>query len=213
MKEKFEKKVNELLKKLDLKIVLKIVYIQDLYNLLFVESKSEEFVLYVNIEEIGKKKLKLEPLILHELYHIRQFMNKFPILLTNESKFFIIQKIITDLYVDLDLLRDNYYQEAKILFLHRINNFEKIINSDLNFEDIYRIGLLYFEAKNLFYNECIQIEENIIKISDKLSKKKIEKIYAIINKHYQEITNLYEELIKLEDREKKILLYDNKIII
>lgn len=213
MKEEFENKVYELLKKMDLKIELKIVYIKDSYNSLFVESKPKEFILYVDIEEIYKKKQKLEPFILHELYHIGQFLNKFPIIITNESKFFIIQKIITDLYVDLDLIRDGYYQEAKFLFLHRINNLEKIINYDLNFEDIYRIGLLYFEAKNVFNNEYVQIEENILKINDKLVKKKIKEIYTIINKHYQEKTTLYEELIKFEDNKKELLLFDNKIII
>lgn len=213
MKEEFEKKVYELLEKLDLKIKLKIVYIKDSYNSLFVESKSEEFILYVDIEEIYKKRLEFEPFILHELYHIKQFLNKFPIIITNESKFFIIQKIITDLYVDLDLIRDNYYQEARVLFLHRINNLKKIVNSDLNFEDIYRIGLLYFEGNNVFKNECVQIEDNFIKINDKRAKKKIKDIYTIINKHYQEKNNLYEELIKFEDSKKELLIFDNKIII
>lgn len=213
MKEEFEEKVYELLEKLNLKIKLKIVYIKDSYNSLFVESKSDEIILYVDIEEIYKKGLKLEPFILHELYHIKQFLNKFPIIITNESKFFIIQKIITDLYVDLDLIREHYYQEAKDLFLHRINNLEKILNSDLNFEDIYRIGLLYFETKNVFKNECVQIEEKITKINDKIAKKKIEDIYAVINKHYKEKNILYEELIKFEDNNKEMLLFDNKIII
>lgn len=213
MKEKFESKVYELLEKLDLKIKLKIVYIKDSYNSLFVESKTEEFILYVDIEELYKKRIKFEPFILHELYHIKQFLNKFPIIITNESKFFIIQKIITDLYVDLDLIRDNYYQEARVLFLHRISNLKKIVNSDLSFEDIYRIGLLYFESKNVFKNECVQIEKLILKINNKLAKKKIEDIRDVINEHYKEKHIVYKQLIKLEDSNKKVLLFDNNIII
>lgn len=213
MKEEFEKKVYEILKEVNLIKELEIIYIKNTYDSLFVKYEQKKIKLYVDIEEIYLKEIKLESLIFHEIYHIKQFLDNFPMIITNESKFFIIQKVVTDLYVDLELIKDDYYNEAKCLFLHRICNLEKIINKQLNNEDIYRIGLLYFESRYIFKDENIQIENIIKKINSKKVKEKIYNIYKVIFENYNENIRLYEELLKIEDNKKKILLYNNTIIV
>ena len=213
MKEIFEKTINKIAKKINLLVDLEIIYINDKYNSLYIKQTMDKFVLYVDIDEIYKTNLEIEPLIIHELYHLKQFLNNFPMIVSNETNFFIIQKIITDLYVDLELIEDDFYDYAKALYLHRINNLRKIIHHDLNREDSYRIGLLYFESNYIFKNEYINIEEYLIKIKDETMKDKIKTIYKIFVENYQKKIVLYEKLINLEEKNKKILLYDNKIII
>lgn len=212
MKERFEKTVCELIKQLDLLVDFKIVYIKDSYNSLYVKQEQERFVIYVDIEEIALKKINIKPLIMHELYHIKQFLAKFPMIISDDNRFYIIQKIITDLYVDLELIKDNYCNEARELFLYRIKNIDKILCA-LNTEDVYRISLLIFEANNIFKTGNVEIEKKILKIENNITKNKIDTIYGIINKNYQDIIELYKKLIKIEDNKKEIILFDEKIII
>lgn len=213
MNEEFKKTVYKLIKQLDLLVDFKIVYIKDSYNSLYVKQEQAKFVIYADVEEIALKRINIEPLIIHELYHIKQFLSKFPMIISDDNRFYIIQKIITDLYVDLELIKDNYYNEAKELFLYRIKNIDKILGTNLNTEDIYRIGLLIFEANNIFKTENVEIENKILKIENNIVKNKIETIYEIINKNYQETIELYKNLIKVEDNKKEIILFDEKIII
>ena len=213
MKEEFVKKLNEILNKLNVYIEYEIIYIKDNYNSLYVRKYLDNFLVYVDIEEIFNKGIDIEILIYHEIYHIKQFLESFPMIVSDNKEFAIIQNIVTDLYVDIKLIEDGYYEKAEKLFLYRLNNIKKVIKHNLDNEDIYRIAFILFELNNLFLKQKINLEAEIQNINKTIQKNNIYFIYEIILKYYNNPTELYSKLIKFKNPKKEIICFNEKIII
>ena len=146
MKDYFYEKINYLLNKLNIKIDYEIKKTDDEYNFLFVQKKYDKYYFNVNDKKIDIDLIDI--FLLHEIFHIIQFEEKFPMLILSDNtmKYSIIQKIITDLYNTEKMIEANYLNEAFTLHQYRLNNL-KLKNLKMNkidliqFEDAYRIVL------------------------------------------------------------------------
>ncbi|MDO5556017.1 MAG: hypothetical protein Q4G09_05160 [Clostridia bacterium] len=213
MEEDFVDILNKILYELDFYINYKIEYIKDKYNSLYVKKYLNDFIIYVDIEEVFNKDIDLEILLYHEIYHLKQFLNNFPMIVSIDKAFSIIQNIVTDLYVDIKLIEDDYYEKSEKLFLYRINNIKEVVKKSLDDDDLYRIAFVLFELNNIFIRQKIKLEQEINKISKIAQKEKIYIIYGIILKNYKDPTKLYYELINFKNPKKKIISFNEKIII
>ena len=111
--------IDKLLLKLNVQVNYVIIENDNQQDFLYVINKQNMIEFHVNFSRIKKRDLKTY--LYHEIYHIKQFNKNFPVLLLSKDKgdYSIIQKIITDLYVTDQMIKDNIYSIAYKVFKKR----------------------------------------------------------------------------------------------
>ena len=220
MKDYFYEKINYLLNKLNIKIDYEIKKTDDEYNFLFVQKKYDKYYFNVNDKKIDIDLIDI--FLLHEIFHIIQFEEKFPMLILSDNtmKYSIIQKIITDLYNTEKMIEANYLNEAFTLHQYRLNNL-KLKNLKMNkidliqFEDAYRIAYIIAENDIFFKNKDKKENIEFDDLKKEFFNKKTKEIYEIIIDYYnkKDINGMYLNLLKTINPQININYLDKNIII
>lgn len=209
-----KKVINKILIENNINIEYNVILTNDMYNILYVNKNNNKYIFYANIEEIENRQFDLEVILYHEIYHIKQYLNNFPMIVSDNQKFSIIQKIITDLYVSIDLIDDEKYEKAYILFKYRSHKIQEKSFDRKNIEDNFRLAYMLFESKYIFKEDEEKINNKILNMNEE-SKEKINKIFYVLKENYEkkDIISMYYELIKLMDKNQSFMMFQNNIII
>lgn len=208
--------IDKLLLKLNVQVNYVIIENDNKQDFLYVINKQNIIEFHVNFSRIKKRDLKTY--LYHEIYHIKQFNKNFPVLLLSKDKgdYSIIQKIITDLYVTDQMIKDNIYSIAYRVFKKRLKGLCTNIESIQGIERIYKTAYIMAEWK-IFFNKKIYIinTRRIKKVKKMFMNTKINKIFNILVKEYknEDIMKMYDNLIKSMNTNVSVDILENKIII
>lgn len=208
--------IDKLLLKLNVQANYVIIENDNKQDFLYVINKQNTIEFYVDFSRIKKRDLKTY--LYHEIYHIKQFNKNFPILLLSKDKedYSIIQKIITDLYVTDQMIKDNIYSIAYKVFKKRLNGLCTNIGSIQGIEKIYKTAYIMAEWK-IFFNKKNYIinARRIKKVKKMLRNTKIDHVFNILVKEYksEDIMKMYYNLIKSMNTNVSVNMLENKIVI
>lgn len=212
MKDSFYEKIEKLLKKSNLNVDYEIRKTNDEYDYLYIQKENNKILFNINYEKANNQMIDI--FLLHEIFHVVQYKQKFPMLVLSEKtkRFSIVQKIITDLYNTEMMLDNKYLNEALILHNYRLNNANLKINNLKEFEDVYRVSYIIAENEIFFKN----IKNDFIKkIKKKFINEKTKEIYEIIIDKYnkKDINGMYLDLLKTIENNINLSYFDKNIII
>ena len=127
---------------------------------------------------------------------------------------FLVQHIITDLYVSKNMRETGFNNAAKQIFISQTKNIENLLKSSSSLEKILRFSLMLSE-NTLFENNNDQI---LKKINSKISSTELQKIKEIVNiilREYKKgnVFRMYESIIKFLFPKLVLYSFDNMIIV
>ena len=208
--------IDKLLLKLNIQVNYIIIENDNKQDFLYVINNQNIIEFHVNFSRIKKGDLKTY--LYHEIYHIKQFNKNFPTLLLSKEKedYSIIQKIITDLYVTDQMIKDKIYNIAYRVFKKRLQCLCKNIASIQGIERIYKTAYIMAEWEIFFNKKNYIINTRRVKRVKKMfMNTKINKIFNILVKEYknEDIMKMYYDLIKSINTNVYVYMLENKIII
>lgn len=208
--------IDKLLLKLNIQVNYIIIENDNKQDFLYVINNQNIIEFHVNFSRIKKGDLKTY--LYHEIYHIKQFNKNFPTLLLSKEKedYSIIQKIITDLYVTDQMIKDKIYNIAYRVFKKRLKGLCKNIASIQGMERIYKTAYIMAEWEIFFNKKNYIINTRRVKRVKKMfMNTKINKIFNILVKEYknEDIMKMYYDLIKSINTNVYVYMLENKIII
>lgn len=217
---KVKKVLEDIIKKQNLEVKCEIIETKDDVDIIYVQQQGEIFYLYINYTAF-KKKLPLKTTILHEVFHIKQYLEKFPmlILLTDNKDLNLIQNIVTDFFVTKEMCYHGYSKEAKNIFIDRMEKLKDVIIKNKSKDILFKAGYILSESKEFFYNtydgllyflekqllnEEIEVVYQVLKL---LCELKIQEVNNdIIIESYTKLINIYNKHIKINIIEDRVLI-------
>ncbi len=209
-------KTSRLICKVGVDVSLSVKKSQSERNFLFVEKTNEGFCLSYNNKLFLYPPVIRRAFLLHECFHIIQYLENFPMLLHPNKKgnIFLVQNIIADLYVSKNMRAAGFEREAKSIFNIQVKNIEKLLKAKSSQERILRLVLMLSEAS--FFEKC---QDRILKkLKGKLTineQKKVTEINAKVAERYSknDIYGMYEAIIKYLFPKYSLCSFDNMIIV
>jgi len=217
---KVKKVLEGIIKEQNLKVECKVIETKDEVDIIYVQQQGEIFYLYINYDAL-KKKLPLKTTILHEVFHIKQYLKNFPmlILLTENKDINLIQNIITDFFVTKEMSCHGYSKEAKDIFIDRMEKLKDVIIKNKPKDILFKTGYILSESKEFFYNTyddllCF-LEKHILNEEMKVVYQ-IQRLLCDLN--IQKLNNdiiieSYIKLINIYDKHFKINIIENRVLI
>lgn len=208
--------VNRLTREVGLDVFLSVKKRHSEKDFLFVENTNMGFCLFYSDKFFLYSPIKRRAFLLHECFHIFQYLKKFPMLLcsSKKRKVFLVQHIITDLYVSKNMRETGYGNAARQIFISQTKNIEKLLNSSSPSERVLRLSLMLSE-NILFEKNNSQI---LKKIKSKISFTEFQKINEIVNiilREYKkdDVFRMYAAIINFLFPKLVLCPFDNMIIV
>lgn len=205
------------MKKIGNNVVLSVKKKRSKKDFLYIQNTNQGFCLFYNDRFLAYSYAKKRAFLLHECFHVFQYTENFPMLLcdTKRKSLFLVQHIITDLYVSKHMRAAGFKREAQSILSVQVRNIGELFNSRSPIERILRLSLMLSE-NSLFEHQ--NNEQMFALIEKKTSSKELQKIKEIVNIILREYENndvhkMYKSVMALLF--PKIVLYpfDNMIIV